>query len=41
MASNKIKWIRFYEFSKNKEIEAVKKDFVEPNNQLINTNYDI
>ena len=35
VASNKIKWSRYYEFSKDKEIQAVKKVFEEPNKQLI------
>ena len=32
-ASNKIKWVRYQESYQDKEIETVKKDFKEPNNQ--------
>ena len=35
LASSKIKWVRYDEFSEDKEIETVKKDFEDPNDQLI------
>ena len=34
-ASNKIKWVRYQESYQDKEIETLKKDFKESNNQLI------
>ncbi len=34
-ASNKIKWVRYEESYQNKEVETAKKEFKEPNNQLI------
>jgi len=36
VTSNKIKWTSYFEFSKDKENEAVIKDFEKSNNQLIN-----
>ena len=35
VASSEIKWVRYKELSEDKEIETLKKDFEDPNNQFI------